>query len=493
MSRSGERPEKLAPPPWEDGGPLGHVASPQEAVMAFKEQAQRLAVVRVFCSALVIAAGLGTATFLYYWYVTPAGQETVPRGTLLLVALFALGLTLTALLSRHLSRDGRLPAATYMAAFALIAVGTADLVLIAEFQAVATLIYCVAIGIAALGLEARQWPWLTAVIGAAAALGSYLQYYPIVAQVHLPHGFLTLVTVLATTWGLCFPMGLFWMFSSSLTTSQTRAWQLAQSLAHAHHLKSEFLDTMSHELRSPLHVIIGNAQMLREGASGAWTGEQVHLLERISKYAVELLRLVQSTLDLSRLENGRMPMHIERFAMRDVLAEVEEAIKPLPKPDGLVLRWQVASDVPDLVTDRLKVKEIVQNLVTNAVKFTPHGWIEICVTRAGDDALVVVRDTGIGIPADDLSLIFESFRQSSESIDGRFGGVGLGLYIVKRLVELLGGSIEVDSARGAGTTFRARVPLYHQRREAVPSRDSRRQPDGDGQRYRSSGALAGDL
>src|SRR5262249_12821874 len=150
---------------------------------------------------------------------------------------------------------------------------------------------------------------------------------------HLSHSFLAIVTVLSTTSGLCFPMGLFWMFSKHLTASQAHAWQLAQSLVHANRLKSEFLDTMSHELRSPLHVIIGNASILRDGARGPWTGEQVYLLDRISKYGIELLHLVQSTLDLSRIENGRMPIHIESFALSDVMAEVREATTPLPKSD----------------------------------------------------------------------------------------------------------------------------------------------------------------
>jgi signal transduction histidine kinase len=430
---------------------------------SFGEQSrsQRLAVVRIFSLALIIAGALSGGVFLCCALWPEALDPPSSRILLLLIALFALSLAAAGVVSVRLCRRERLRAATFSVALALIVVATSDLVLIAGVQAIAIMIYCVAIGFAALGLDSKEWPWLIAGVGLAALTGSILQYVPVVEQAQLPRAFLAMLTVIATTWGLVFPMGLFWMFSRSLTDSQAQAWELAQSLARANHLKTEFLNTMSHELRSPLHVIIGNTQILLEGSEGTWSTEQVRLLERVNTYAVELLRLVQSTLDLSRIETGRMPMHVERFSLHGVVEEVKEATAAVPRPHALDLRWQVAGDVPDLVTDRLKLKEVVQNLVTNAVKFTPAGHVQTRATSDGDHVLIEVSDTGVGIPPEDLSLIFESFGQSLGGKNGQLGGVGLGLYIVKRLVELLGGTIDVTSTPGDGSIFAVRLPVCY--------------------------------
>jgi len=156
-----------------------------------------------------------------------------------------------------------------------------------------------------------------------------------------------------------------------------------------------------------------------------------------------------------------MPVHLERFAVDDVLEEVLEAASVAAKWAGIEIRAINAARVREMETDRLKVKEILQNLAINAVKFTQAGHVEIRVARDESDAANVVlevEDTGIGIPPEDLPHIFDSFRQSRQLGDGWLRGVGLGLYIVKRLAELLGGSVTVQSVLGRGTTFRVRLP-----------------------------------
>jgi signal transduction histidine kinase len=214
---------------------------------------------------------------------------------------------------------------------------------------------------------------------------------------------------------------------------------------------------MSHELRSPLNVILGFAEMARDPAISP--AERERCLTRVEAAGRELLCLIESTLEVGKLEAGRDDVRIEPIVLRTFWPELGRSCEAFPHGPGVVLDW--SGDVPDvtIATDPRKLTLIARNLVGNALKFTERGWVRADV-RVRDDALLLrVADTGIGIRSDDQSTIFEMFRQADGSDSRRYGGTGLGLYIVRRFVEQLGGTIALDSTLGVGSTFVATVPV----------------------------------
>jgi signal transduction histidine kinase len=231
--------------------------------------------------------------------------------------------------------------------------------------------------------------------------------------------------------------------------------QLVADLQRANRVKTEFVSTMSHELRTPLSVILGYTDVLDEAVKDL---ESRVVVERIRVAGRELLELVQATLDLNRLESGQDPSRREAVGMKELWDELATQYEAVPHPKGVALRWEVVG-MPVTSTDRRKLKIVVKNLVNNALKFTTEGEIHASVRSAGDRCLVVVRDSGIGIPAEDIARIFEMFHQLDTSDHRAHGGVGLGLYIVHRLVEQLGATLDVRSTVGRGTTFTLSIPL----------------------------------
>jgi signal transduction histidine kinase len=234
--------------------------------------------------------------------------------------------------------------------------------------------------------------------------------------------------------------------------------RLVADLRRANELKSEFLSTMSHELRTPLNVIIGYADLLRDQAFGPLLAEQQDVLGRLRTNADSLLELINATLEVNRIEAGRSGVHVREVDLRQLLTELQLETEHLPRHSGVALRWEGARANNVVRTDPVKLKIVVRNLIGNALKFTRRGGVAVQVgfdarTRLLD---VVVRDTGPGIDPEHLSKIFDMFHQGPNEANP--GGVGLGLYIVKRFVEMLGGRVSVTSHLGDGSVFRVSLP-----------------------------------
>jgi signal transduction histidine kinase len=229
--------------------------------------------------------------------------------------------------------------------------------------------------------------------------------------------------------------------------------RLVEALRRADRFKSEFVSTMSHELRTPLGVIMGYAEILEDGDPSLWRDA----IARIKRSSTELLDMIQETLNLNRLESGRDLPVIETVALPPFWDELAIELAALPRPDGVALRFETAPDAV-LATDRRKVRVVVKNLVGNALKFTPAGEVVASCRMDGDAWTLAVRDTGIGISPENLPVIFEMFRQADSSDRRAYGGVGLGLHIVQRLISQLGGRVEVESTLGVGSTFRVVLP-----------------------------------
>ena len=231
-------------------------------------------------------------------------------------------------------------------------------------------------------------------------------------------------------------------------------------LEQASQLKSQFLANMSHEFRTPLNAILGYTSMLLQGVSGEMTPPQKQKLQRVDSNSRHLLSIINDILDISRIEAGKMPLHIEEFEVPLLLSELLAEVEPLIQKSRLQTVVEVAPELPPMVSDRQKVKQILLNLLTNAIKFTPQGNVKVSadVDAVRRDFRIHVRDTGIGISQQDRDKVFEDFRQADNSVTREYGGAGLGLAICRRLATMLGGGIELQSELGRGSTFTLVIP-----------------------------------
>ena len=237
-------------------------------------------------------------------------------------------------------------------------------------------------------------------------------------------------------------------------------------LEQASALKSQFLANMSHEFRTPLNAILGYTHMLLNNVTGQVTEPQRKSLTRIDSNSRHLLALINDILDITRIEAGRMPLNATSFGIKELFEEVQAELEPIIKRSNLSVTTKLRGTVPTLRSDRQKVKQIVLNLLSNALKFTPAGSVTMTASydARAKQVAVAVRDTGVGIPVPDQAKVFEDFRQLDSSPARGYGGTGLGLSICRRLANILGGTIELESTPGKGSTFTLRLPSKGRRK-----------------------------
>ena len=231
--------------------------------------------------------------------------------------------------------------------------------------------------------------------------------------------------------------------------------QINNELQEANRAKSEFISAMSHELRTPLNVIMGNAELTGDGFFGDITPEQKRAMTQIHHHSQFLLKLVNDVLALSRLDAKKMSMELATVDVEEIIAHAQTHVEQLNRLNRLQVSWDIEPDLPQIVTDVTKLEEILQNLIGNAFKFTPQGHIEVRVRNRPDSGRIefTVADTGIGIEPCDINRIFGAFEQIREAHTGDYNGVGLGLNIVKRYLELMNG--DIHGGRMARQRFRA--------------------------------------
>jgi signal transduction histidine kinase len=236
--------------------------------------------------------------------------------------------------------------------------------------------------------------------------------------------------------------------------------------------KSRFLANMSHELRTPLNAIIGFSELLEQGIAGELQPKQAEFVGFVLSSAQHLLELITDILDLSKVEAGRMELHVELTTLSGVARMIENVLKPLVAKQGVTLSINIPAELPPFAADPVRLKQVLYNLLSNAIKFTPAGGtVALDARAAGQQLEIAVRDTGTGIRAEDMPRLFHEFEQVGDGSGAqKAGGTGLGLALTKRLVALHGGSIDVESEWGCGSTFTVRLPM---RRELEPeaSRD----------------------
>ena len=246
----------------------------------------------------------------------------------------------------------------------------------------------------------------------------------------------------------------------------------SEQLAAASQHKSQFLANMSHELRTPLNAIIGVTEMLLEDARDLKREDELEPLERVLRAGRHLLALINDILDLSKIEAGKMELHLESFAVGPLIKEVVKTIQPLAEKSGNEIAVNCPADVGSIRADQTRVQQALLNLLSNATKFTERGKVTVSVRRAAEAGTewitMAIADIGIGMTPEQMSRLFEEFVQADSSTTRRYGGTGLGLAISRRFCQMMGGDITVTSEVGRGSTFTIRLPAEVAGAQPIP-------------------------
>ena len=242
---------------------------------------------------------------------------------------------------------------------------------------------------------------------------------------------------------------------------EVRLEKQSRELESANRMKAEFLASMSHELRTPINALMGYTALLRDGVYGDLTRGQEEALKRVASASEHLLEMVTDLLDLARLQGRGIAIHPEPVALPDLLEHVVQVIEPEARAKQLAVDLEIEPDLPHLYTDRMRLRQVLMHLLSNAIKFTPSGEIAIHAQRAkrGKAVEIAVADTGIGIRREHIPVIWEEFRQVDQTWTREHEGTGLGLAITKQLVDLLGGTVRVRSRQGQGSVFTVSLPI----------------------------------
>ncbi|HEY1269706.1 MAG TPA: GAF domain-containing protein [Candidatus Binatia bacterium] len=240
-----------------------------------------------------------------------------------------------------------------------------------------------------------------------------------------------------------------------------------QQLEAASRHKSQFLANMSHELRTPLNAIIGFTRLVLRKTEGQIAPLQTDNLQKVLVSSEHLLKLINGVLDLSKVEAGRMEVYAENFRVEDIIRVATSTVEPLLKDGRVRLVTEIAPEMPTLFTDKEKLKQSMLNLLSNAAKFTEKGEIKVSAWSENGSLKVVVADTGIGMTPEALKVIFDEFRQADMSTTRKYGGTGLGLALVKKFAQLMGGDIAAESEAGKGSKFIMTLPIAYKPQETA--------------------------